>query len=368
LPVTEWPDRDRIAWDAAHRRGGLLDENGLAADWAPATSSIIAGGYGRFLSFLVETGSLDPDMQPQDRVTRPRVEAYIAHIRVINHSSTVAGRILQLARAVAITAPQVDWAWLRRIASRLHHLATPARDDRTRLVPAVTVQDLGAKLMRRAESDGDLSVRQRGLLFRDGLMISVLCACPLRARNVAGMVIGTSLQRRGPDWWVAFGPSETKNRRVFEMPLPPTLTEPIQRYLDHHRPQLIARSTTPQGRGAFWISDGGKPLTAKEVGRLVSRRTKRELGRELNPHLFRKMNPTELAIHDPAHVGIAQVMLGHADYRTTERAYNLGRALDAARRHQDVIRSIRAEDGSPAASVARSLGRSTYRRNRRGTR
>ncbi len=39
-------------------------------------------------------------------------------------------------------------------------------------------------------------------------------------------------------------------------------------------------------------------------------------------------------------------LLGHADYRTTQRAYNLGRALDTARHHQEVIRSIREESGA----------------------
>jgi integrase/recombinase XerD len=341
LPVTLWPAADRAAWEAAHCRTGLLDEDGLAADWGAATSSIIAGGYGRFLSFLAGIGELDPTTHPPDRVTRPHVEAYVSHLRELNQSSTVLGRILQLARAVAVMAPEVDWAWLRRIAARLRRMATPARDDRARLLPAATLQELGVALMRRAESDHHLSIRRGALPFRDGLMISLLCACPLRARNLADMAIGTSLQRRGSDWWIAFGPGETKNRRSVEMPLPATLTGPIQRYLGHYRPLLLARSSTPRNTDAFWISDGGQPLTAKEVGQLVSRRTKLELGRDLNPHLFRKLVPTELAIRDPEHVGIAQAMLGHADYRTTQQAYNLGRALDAAHRSQAVIHSIR---------------------------
>ncbi len=70
---------------------------------------------------------------------------------------------------------------------------------------------------------------------------------------------------------------------------------------------------------------------------MISGRTRRELGRAVDPHLFRKLIPTELAIHDPEHVGVAQAMLGHADYRTTERAYNMARALDAARRYQLVL-------------------------------
>jgi len=346
LPVAEWPSPDRAAWTAAHRRGGLLDDDGLAASWATATSAIIAGGYGRFLSFLAQAGDLDPDQSPATRISRARVEAYVAELREHNHSSTVAARLLQLVRAAAVMAPNADWAWSRRIRARLRRMATPARDDRARLMPAVTLLDLANTLMQRAESAAALSPRRQALLFRDGLMIAMLCAWAPRARNIAETAIGTSLQRRGQTWWAAFGPEETKNGRPIEVPLPDDFTGRIERYLTHHRPQLIRRSPIPVAGDAFWISDGGRPLTAKEVGQRISAVTKRELGHALNPHLFRKIIPTELAIRDPAHVGIAQPLLGHADYRTTQQAYNLGRALDAAGRHHAVVQSIRAEGHS----------------------
>jgi integrase/recombinase XerD len=345
LPVAQWPEADRAAWAAAHRRGGLLDDDGLAASWSPATDTIIAGGYGRFLSYLAETEDLDPTASPRDRITRLRVEAYVDHLRERNHSSTVAGRVRQLGRAAAVMAPDVDWAWLRRMLARLRRMATPARDDRARLMPALTLLDLATTLMQRAETEAALPPRRRALLFRDGLMIAILCAWAPRARNIAESVIGTSLQRRGQVWWAAFGPGETKSGRPIEVPLPDDFTGWIERYLAHHRPQLVSRSLTPVAGDALWISDGGRPLTAKGVGRCVSAVTQRELGRALNPHLFRKMISTELAIRDPAHVGVAQPLLGHADYRTTQRAYNLGRALDAADRHHAVVRSIRAGAG-----------------------
>jgi integrase len=345
LPIEAWPLGDRDAWTAAHRRGGLLDDDGLAAHWAPATSQIVAGGYGRFLSFLIEVG--DQFEAPGRRITRPRVEAYIAHLRQQNHASTVAARILQLSRAARVMAPDSDWKWLQRIHSRLRHMSTPARDDRARLVPAATLSALWLALVQRAEQAENLSDRRRALLFRDGLMIAVLCLCPIRAKNMAAMAIGTTLEKRGEEWWVAFPSADMKNRRPYEAPLP-GLARWIDRYLDRHRPYLTARSGSSVIVNALWISDTGKPLSPKQVGQLVSRRTKQELGRDLNPHLFRKMVSTELAIHDPEHVGVAQPLLGHADYRTTEAAYNLGRAIDAARRHHQVVRAIRAvpKDGS----------------------
>jgi integrase/recombinase XerD len=353
LPLAGWPEPDRAAWAAAHHRGGLVDDDGLAVSWAPATNAIIAGGYGRYLSFLAETEGLDRTVSPGDRVTRPRVEAYVVQLRECNHSSTVAGRILQLARAVAVMAPAADWVWLRRIAARLRRMSRPARDDRARLMPATIVKDLGLQLMERAETKTGLSARQRALLFRDGLMILVLSACSVRARNVAAMSIGTSVQRRGEEWWVAFGPEETKNRRPFEVPLPASFTAGIERYIAHHRPQLVRRSPTPVAGDALWISDVGRPLTAKKVGQCISAVTKRELGRDLNPHLFRKMCPTELAIRDPEHVGIAQPLLGHADYRMTQQFYNLGRALDAAKRHHRVVEAIRGGSEAPPRPIKR---------------
>jgi integrase len=120
----------------------------------------------------------------------------------------------------------------------------------------------------------------------------------------------------------------------------------IERYLSHYRPQLVGRSATPVAGDALWVSDGGRPLTAKGIGACVSAVMKRELNRDINPHLFRKIISTELAIRDPAHVGVAQPLLGHADYRTTQQAYNLGRALDASRRHHTLLQTIRS--GAPA--------------------
>jgi site-specific recombinase XerD len=284
-------------------------------------------------------------VSPEARVTRPRIESYVADLRERNHSSTVAARILQLIRGVAVMAPTADLAWLRRIAARLRRMARPARDDRIRIVRAVTLADLSFELMKRAETRIDLPTRARALLFRDGLMIAILCACPLRARNLAAMSIGKSLQRRGDIWWVRFVSEETKNRRPIEMPLPEAFTRCIDRYLDHYRPQL-RRSGVALAPDALWISNGGKRLTPKSIRQSITIVTLRELGRAANPHLFRKIVPTELAIQDPAHVGIAQPILGHATYATTQHAYNLGRSLDAAKRHHALVQSIRTGSGA----------------------
>jgi integrase len=343
LPFTEWPAADQTAWAAAHRRGSLLEDDGKAASWAPVSSSSIAMSYGRFLAYMSQTGVLDPAARPQDRVTPDFVQAYIAHLRTLNSPGGIACKIIHLSRAIAVMAPTLDWRWLSRIGSRLKRSAPPFRDDRARLVPLIVIRDLAFELMRRAETGEELSDFQRALFFRDGLMIAILCACHLRLRNFAGMAIGTNFQRRGEEWWVSFEADETKTKRPIEKPLPAAYTGCIERYISHHREQLVRRSKVPLASNALWVSTTGRPCTANDIGIRIRIVTQRELGRGLNMHLFRKLPPTELAIHDPEHVGIAQVLLDHTDYRMTQQAYNLGRAIDAARRHQSLVRSIRGQ-------------------------
>jgi integrase/recombinase XerD len=161
LPIARWPASDRAAWAAAHRCGGLLDDDGGAAAWSPATSDLIGRGYSTFLGFLSETEDLEPAVPPAARVTRARIEAYIAYLRERNHSSTVAARILQLVRAIAVMAPATDLAWLRRIHARLRRVATPAHDDRAKLLSAATLFDLATSLMGRAEHETGETVRRR---------------------------------------------------------------------------------------------------------------------------------------------------------------------------------------------------------------
>jgi integrase/recombinase XerD len=340
LRLDEWPPADREAWEAAHRRGGLLDDDGLAVEWAPPTNMSIAGAYGRFLWFLSEREDFVWDENPATRITRTRVEAYVAALRPRNRSSTVAAYLLQLLRAAAVMAPDTDWGWLRHICAGLRRIATPSRDDRARLVSAGSLIELANELMQRGEGSNG-TTRQRALWFRDGLLIAVLCVCAPRARNLAGTMIGINLQRRGDEWWVCYQHTETKNHHPFEAPLPSVLNHPIDRYLTHHRPRLAVRSAVPGGGEALWLSFRGRPLTPKQIGQLVSAITRRELGQAMNPHLFRKVIPTELAIRDPEHVGAAQALLGHTDYSTTQQFYNVARALDAARLYQRMLSSLR---------------------------
>jgi integrase len=345
LPVGEWPLLDRELWVRAQRAGGLLDDPHPAAGWTPATRSGVAKAYGRWLSWLGASGQLDPLIAPHARLTRERVQAYVVHLQARNASNTVHMRILQLGRMLEAMAPCRRPDWFARMLRKLWAARRPVRDDRARLVPARELLALGWALLERAERQDEWSPRRRALHHRDGLLILFLCACPLRVGSLAVLQTGHQLERRGDCWWVVLGRAEVKNRRPIEQPLPAAFTPAIERYLAYWRPILLTRQAiygaAAIDSGRFWLSESGGPLRSKDFNGIVNAVTRRELGRALNPHLFRKLAPTELAIHDPRHVGVAQAVLGHASYETTDAAYNLAQALDAARRVHATLGAFR---------------------------
>ena len=67
---------------------------------------------------------------------------------------------------------------------------------------------------------------------------------------------------------------------------------------------------------------------------IIRRLTKEYLGRAVPPHLFRHSVVTDIAVNDFKHAGIARYVLGHRDYRTTEKSYILANQVEALRRLQ----------------------------------
>jgi integrase len=352
MPEHQWPEADRLAWERARRRGSLLEDGGLAANWRATTQATAAKGYGRWLTFLISRNLLDPDAAPAERVTRERVEAYVADlVSQGNASGTVHIRILQLCRMLDVISLGNRPAWLNRILAKTRAVVLPTRDDRARLLPASVLLDLARSLITRAETS-DLPPRLRAVTYRDGLLIMILLASALRVGNLAALRLGHSFVRRDEEWWILFEGHETKNHRRIEMPLPAQLTPMIEHYLAVWRPVLFAHpgmhnADAASNPGFLWLGRYGGKFGPKKIAKRFGEVTLREFGHAMNPHLLRKLVATELAIQDPAHVGIAQPMLTHSTYETTQKAYNLAQSIDAARRVQATMASLRQSATKP---------------------
>lgn len=346
LPVTAWPALDRKLWMQALEKAGLLDEPRPAADWVPITQEAVAKSYGRWLRWLTAKGQLDPHLPPAQRVSFERIQAYVGELQARNAPNTVHMRVLHLGRMLEVMVPGSRPDWFGRVLRKLRDARQPARDDRARQVPIAELLTLGFDLLARAEQQSQAKPHLNALLYRDGLILLILCACPLRARSLAALRIGSRLERRGSEWWVVLPRADTKTHRPLALPLPAALSQPIEQYLARWRPLLLSRQTAygtaaVVDGGHLWLGKSGHGLKAKQFHEILARVTRRELGRAVNPHLIRKIAATELAIRDPAHIGVAQRLLDHASPATTEEYYDLARSIDAARRVHQTLRALR---------------------------
>ena len=89
LPVPEWPNADRRAWEDACRPGSRLKPGGSASYLAQVSRDDFAGRYGAFLGFLQRSGQLDPGAAAAAQVTPSNVDVYVTELTGRVRSVTV---------------------------------------------------------------------------------------------------------------------------------------------------------------------------------------------------------------------------------------------------------------------------------------
>jgi hypothetical protein len=246
------PAADRHLWQAALVPGDLLEDGGTRARHSDYSNRDAVYGYGRWLTWLERQGLLEVESSPTDRIIPARVAAYITDLEKHNATQTLLNRLQELAAVAAVMDPNRDWSWIYRMHSQVRARHRPARPKRHRLVPVQELFDLGLGLMTGAEREN--SAGARAAAYRDGLIIALLAARPLRLRNLAGLALDRTLVSRGSQWWIEFPASDTKTKEPIELPWPEILVAPLETYLARHRgvlAQLRGGSTLSIG-GALW--------------------------------------------------------------------------------------------------------------------
>jgi len=337
MPLSEWPAHDLAAWRAALQPAEFLEDGGAAANLSDSGRKMIVDGYGFWLSWLAWTGQLDKATSPGRRVTRDAARAYLASMEPRLAAMTIQGRIRQLGRAMRAMAPEDDWRWLFKAADRLRSKAVAVREKRSRMQEVNLLVDLGVDLMRRAASSDDHFALSRAVLYRDGLMLSLLALRPYRRRTFSALSIGKHLVQRHGGWWIDIYPEDNKTKRHDSAPFPEDLVEALNVYLREHRPVLLqnkSKKLKAAKSSALWIAKGGQQMGDSAISVQLSRHTKAAFGRSVNLHLFRDCAATSIAIHDPAHICSVQAILGHGRIETSERYYNQAQGIEASRRFQ----------------------------------
>lgn len=354
LKPEEWPAPDREAWHAALVPGDLLDDNGPAAKWAPATRSGVSSSYGRWLAWLSVRGALDREQVPADRATREVMNDYVAYLCEQHATSSVVAYLALLVMALKALEPDQDWSWLQQIIARLKMKSTPVREKWRRLQDTDDLLALGMDLMAAAEKclmgqPFPAAMSWEGATqYRDGLMIALLALRPLRKKNFCAIQIGRHLIRQKGRYALIFERGETKNGQALELPFPPELVPALERYLNFYRPWLCRQTANRDPRFPFklagqylWVSKTGSALSTERMYITVNHRTAERFGRSVNAHLFRDCAATTIATGDPEHVRITMSILGHTSMQTSERYYNHAQGVDAARKMQEHILRLR---------------------------
>lgn len=347
--LEQWPVADQAAWRAACRKGDWFARGGALGSFSSSRLEQAEAAYGRWLGFLATTESISDLASGLPLFTLDRVRIFYERLGAVLAPMTVRHYMHDLWTAARAMAPGQTFEYL---AAATHHIlmtAEPVMDPHDRIVPARDLFALGLDLMGAA-AQHSATPRQLGF-YRDGLMIAMLAACPLRLGNLATIGIDCNLTKCGDRYRLAFPANEVKNRRALDYLLPAALTACIDRYLEHDRPILLRRDGRwRQGDPgqAFWISRDGTKMTSKPMADRIRARTRARFGFPINPHRIRHIAATSTAVEMPEHIGIVQSVLGHASPRTAERYYNQAHSLQAARRYQSVIEEFLAEsDGKP---------------------
>jgi integrase/recombinase XerD len=178
---------------------------------------------------------------------------------------------------------------------------------------------------------------------RDGLIIALLIACPTRLKYLANLVIGQHLVFDGSAYRLKLSAAETKAGRPYHAAVPPELTPSIDGWLRFHRLQLTAHTRGEAGSvgGHLWLNRSRRPMSSAAIRTRIESRTEQAFGKAIWPNLFRDCAVTGLVDCASEEIGIAPVLLGHADLRTTRKHYLRAVGMKVHLRVQEVIATRR---------------------------
>ncbi|MBB1492701.1 tyrosine-type recombinase/integrase [Paracoccus sp. MC1854] len=326
LPFEQWPACDQALWRELTATGSILDGSGAFAELRAATLQSRQAGYANWLGWLSRT---EPDalaMAPADRVTRPRIIAWLETFSGKSPYTTLL-RLDALLSVARVAAPERDWSWVRPLRQHCNYKARNHRSSRKagRIPSSAELLQAGRDLAGTPPQDGSALQRARNL--RDGTMLAFLALVPIRKRAFQALRIGQSFRVEAGTMRVVLTSELTKTGVPWDCELPETLCILMRDYLAHGRPVLQQQSEPVVDEGALWLADSGRPYSYHYIGIRISHLTKRHLGMAVPPHFFRDAAATTLARLGPEAARITPILLGHADTRTAERHYNHARMI-----------------------------------------
>ncbi len=336
LTLAEWPEEDRLLWQAAFETDDIFDDRDRGSHLAAATRANYLRDYGHWLSFIARHHPNRLASRPADRVDPEIVADYAERTSNSCRHRTVSTRIERLYRVLIAFDPNGEHRWMYLMSRRVARRATPLPH---RIASADDLAALGYELMAQAVTDADATGRisqEDAKKYRDGLMIALLAAVPVRRRTLAGLRIGEHLVRSGNGWQLDIPAELTKTGTALDYVLSASLSASVDVFLERFRPVYSGA----EKHNGLWPSTHGRPMAANTILQSVTRRTEAAFGYSVSPHRFRNAAATFLAVHDPENARAAKDLLGHASFATTEKHYIAAQSRIAGRALAAAVRRI----------------------------
>lgn len=342
LKFGDWPDQDQRVWAELTSSGTLFDD-GIFATWSEGTARLRRQGYGQWLSYLVRKRPDEIGRAPADRITLSTVRGFVEECEERLKDRSIYNLVTSLLVIAVGMGPDRDWCWLRRLQARLRRrlddTSLPSRPE----ISADQVLNWSLRRLREVDAMDGVTDLRRAIWFRQALMIGFLISRPVRRRALLSMQLGRQIVAQPDGYRLVFDAATMKDGRDRSYPLPQQLVEPMERYIEHHRPVLLRGGSS----AALWLNQYGNALTPDGLARELPKVTERHLGVALRPHAFRHVAATSIAERDPEHVGIIREILGHATLRTAEKHYNRAQQVDSCNRFQSAIAELKAKLPKP---------------------
>lgn len=172
------------------------------------------------------------------------------------------------------------------------------------------------------------------LAREDALAIAILLVCPVRIKNLAGILINKHLHRPGDGRvFLVFEESEVKNERPMEFELPRDVVRMMERHLATRSPELCPAGTP----WLFPRRDGLGAVDTCQLASRISTRIRREIGLEMNAHLFRHFAVMNWLDANPGGYEVARRLLGHSRLSETINRYSGLEVTSATKAFADLI-------------------------------
>lgn len=339
LPFDAWPQVDRDMWLALVQDGGPLDGRGPMAHLRAGSRFALVDHYGKWLSWLTQAHPCLLSQPPETRATPQRLDAflrsrpdYAPHSRLM-----VVDAILRVLHAYA---PTQDWTAAHNYRKHLRQAARRATSARKqgRILSSCYLLDLAVEDFHTAPSNGETPLA-RAKRLRDSTLVAFLALMPIRARALAELQLGTSVQITQDAIWILLSEAMNKNAQPWEAPLPSMLRPLFDIYIGEVRPWLMARREVHHA--CLWVNDRGGAFEPNYLSGRVRKITKRLTGVSIPVHFFRDAAATTLARQSPTDARLIRPLLGHLNFETADRHYIQAQGIAAGRDYAAALRNIK---------------------------